>query len=131
MDSIGDLEAELEKLCQHRDPWDRYERRELIGTGGSGRVYRAVCLVDQTVVAVKEISINKQSRKQLLLNEICALKHISHPRLLPFREAFFYTHAATNGNFILLSEDFLQIHIFLIILPQFIFYPTSQNNVSV
>ena len=98
MDSIGDLEVELEKLCQSRDPWDRYERRELIGAGGSGRVYRAVCLADQTQVAVKEISVNQQSRKQLLLNEICALKHIHHPRLLPFTEAFFYTHAATNGK---------------------------------
>lgn len=91
-ESIEDLEVELFKLCRTDDPWDEYEKHELIGLGGSGRVYRAVHVCTRKQVAVKEITISKQAKKQLILNEICALKHISHPNILPLIDAFCYYH---------------------------------------
>ena len=91
-DSIEDLEIELFKLCRSDDPWDEYEKHELIGVGGSGRVYRAIHIKTQAQVAVKEITISKQAKKQLILNEICALKHISHDNILPLVDAFCYYH---------------------------------------
>jgi len=93
MDSIADLEEELVKLCRIGEPWDEYEKHEMIGAGGSGRVYRAVHMLTGRQVAIKEIFIAQQNKKQLILNEVCALRHIGHPNIVPMVDAFYYQHA--------------------------------------
>ena len=94
-DSIDELEIELYKLCLVDDPWEKYQKRELIGSGSSGKVFRAINTTTGREVAVKQIIIKDQSKKQLILNEICALKYILHPNIMPLENAYCHHHPIT------------------------------------
>lgn len=119
-ESYDDLEGELSKLCDLESPWNNYARRELIGkfhfsvsiitklskglflinilgTGSSCRVYRAVEIENGREVAVKQMILEKQRSKQLTLNEICALKHLKSEKIIPLYGVY-YSHCDLEGK---------------------------------
>lgn len=76
----------------------RYELVELLGEGGSGSTYRAVCSSDGVTVAVKMLSLRHlQDWKQLELfeREAQVLAKLSHPQIPQYLE---YFHIDTPDN---------------------------------
>jgi len=78
----------LSKLCIPGLPWQKYKKEHKLGSGASGEVYLATCLKTGQKVAVKDINLDKQNKKYLILMEIQVMKELNHPNLVNFIEAF-------------------------------------------
>ncbi|XP_966936.3 serine/threonine-protein kinase PAK 1 [Tribolium castaneum] len=84
-----DYIRELKKLCNPGDPSDFYCRSNRdLGTGAMGIVYAATDLQTGQPVAIKDIDMTKQQRKELLLSEIAIMKNFQHKNLVNFLDAF-------------------------------------------
>jgi tetratricopeptide (TPR) repeat protein len=62
----------------------RYERRELVGKGGAGSVYRAVDVASGEVVALKVLSNDDPRALERFGHEARALLHLSHPHVVRY-----------------------------------------------
>lgn len=80
--------SRLSKLCTHGLPWSKYRKEKKLGAGASGEVYLATSLETGEKVAVKDINLDKQNKKYLILMEIQVMKELNHPNLVNFIEAF-------------------------------------------
>ncbi|ORY53007.1 kinase-like protein [Rhizoclosmatium globosum] len=74
----------LRTIVTSGDPNLVYRKIKLVGQGASGKVYLSKNVFDPSapVVAVKQMVLAKQARKDLLLNEIMLMKKLSHPNII-------------------------------------------------
>lgn len=80
---------EIKNICNPGDPYDYYERiNKDLGSGASGMVFAAVDRATQQLVAIKDIDMTKQHKKDLLLKEIEIMKKFQHKNLVNFLDAF-------------------------------------------
>jgi len=80
----------LKKLTSKKKPEDVYDlkSKKMLGSGASGQVY---CTLDKStmqMVAIKEIDMVKQHRKELLYGEIKILKELNHKNLVNYLDSF-------------------------------------------
>lgn len=80
---------ELHRICNSENPYQRFKRLSELGSGASGTVFTATDLNNGKNVAIKDIDMNKQGRKELILNEIMILKEFKHENLVNFLDAYF------------------------------------------
>lgn len=83
-----EIYEELKRICNKDDPYVRFERIKQLGAGASGVVFIAIDSKDNSRVAIKDIDLTKQSKKELILNEINVLKGFHHKNLVNFLDAF-------------------------------------------
>jgi len=86
--STGEVLQEMEKLCILESPWQRYKKDVEVGAGAAGVVSLATNKQTGEKVAIKDIDLNKQTKKDLILMEIKVMKELHHPNLVNFKEAF-------------------------------------------
>eukprot|EP00088_Acartia_fossae_P068066 TRINITY_DN8563_c0_g1_i1.p1 TRINITY_DN8563_c0_g1~~TRINITY_DN8563_c0_g1_i1.p1 ORF type:complete len:568 (+),score=174.80 TRINITY_DN8563_c0_g1_i1:205-1908(+) len=88
--NISDEEvlSRLSRICLPGEPWQQYHKEKKLGAGASGEVYLATSLATGQKVAVKDIDLEKQNKKYLILMEIQVMKELNHPNLVNFIEAF-------------------------------------------
>jgi len=86
--SSGEVLQEMEKLCILESPWQRYIKDQEVGAGAAGVVSLATNKQTGEKVAIKDIDLNKQTKKDLILMEIKVMKELHHPNLVNFKEAF-------------------------------------------
>jgi len=78
----------LEDLVSKENPEDLYVDYQIIGTGASGSVYVATELSSNIKVAVKKMIIERQVKKDILINEIMIMQKCSHPCIVNYRNSF-------------------------------------------
>uniref|UniRef100_A0A8C5B3G4 non-specific serine/threonine protein kinase n=1 Tax=Gadus morhua TaxID=8049 RepID=A0A8C5B3G4_GADMO len=70
------------------DPKKKYMRYEKIGQGASGTVYTAIDVATGQEVAIKQINLQKQPKKELIINEILVMKEMKNPNIVNFLDSF-------------------------------------------
>lgn len=86
---MGDEEVNqhLLQICSTSDPLTHYKFDRELGSGASGTVLLASELDTGRRVAVKDIDLNKQMRRDLILTEIQVMRDVHHPNLVNFLNA--------------------------------------------
>lgn len=79
---------ELRAICHDGDPNLRFEKTKEVGAGASGTVFIASDVQTDQKVAIKDIDLSKQPKKELILTEIKVLKEFQHPNLVNFLDAY-------------------------------------------
>jgi len=82
----------LKEICHETNPENLFTNLEKIGQGASAEVYigNPVGASKDEVVAIKQMDLEKQSKKDLILNEIQVMKQYSHKNIVNFIDGYFY-----------------------------------------
>lgn len=78
----------LAEICSQDDPHVRYSNLKKIGQGASGGVYTAHDKSTNEYVAIKQMEIEKQPKKELIINEILVMKGSKHGNIVNFIESY-------------------------------------------
>ena len=99
----GQVMEKLKQVVSKDDPSLSYSKQKKIGQGASGSVYvakineNAVSPVARRLyknhggksqVAIKQMDLRNQPRKELIVNEIIVMKESSHPNIVNFLDSF-------------------------------------------
>jgi len=79
---------QMKDLVILKDPWTVYQNDQEVGAGAAGVVSLATHKGTGEKVAVKDIDLAKQTKKDLILMEIKVMKELHHPNLVNFKEAY-------------------------------------------
>lgn len=99
----SEVMAKLKQVVSKDNPMDSYSKQKKIGQGASGSVY--VARVKETAtsgiarelyrthgpkgqVAIKQMDLRNQPRKELIVNEIIVMKDSKHPNIVNFLDSF-------------------------------------------
>ncbi|PPQ78562.1 hypothetical protein CVT25_011773 [Psilocybe cyanescens] len=78
----------LRQVVSDDDPKLLYSKIKKVGQGASGHVYVAKTLSTGKKVAIKEMDLSHQPRKELIVNEILVMKESQHPNIVNFLESY-------------------------------------------
>lgn len=99
----SEVMAKLREVVSKDRPLDSYNKQKKIGQGASGSVYvarireNAPSAVARSIVrengpraqvAIKQMDLRNQPRKELIVNEIIVMKDSKHPNIVNFLDAF-------------------------------------------
>ncbi|KAF1813515.1 Pkinase-domain-containing protein [Eremomyces bilateralis CBS 781.70] len=99
----SEVMAKLREVVSKERPLDSYNKQKKIGQGASGSVYVARIRESATSpiarrllrdhglkaqVAIKQMDLRNQPRKELIVNEIIVMKDSKHPNIVNFLDAF-------------------------------------------
>ncbi|AQZ16604.1 STE20 (YHL007C) [Zygosaccharomyces parabailii] len=82
------LYAQLSGICAEGDPSKMYLNLTKIGQGASGGVYTAYELGTNASVAIKQMNLEKQPKKELIINEIMVMKGSKHRNIVNFIDSY-------------------------------------------
>ncbi|XP_061598882.1 serine/threonine-protein kinase PAK 2-like [Cololabis saira] len=83
-----EIMEKLRSIVSIGDPKKKYTRYEKIGQGASGTVYTAIDVATGQEVAIKQINLQKQPKKELIINEILVMKELKNPNIVNFVDSF-------------------------------------------
>lgn len=101
--SESEVMAKLKQVVSRDNPVDSYSKQKKIGQGASGSVYVARVKESATSniareilrvqgpkgqVAIKQMDLRNQPRKELIVNEIIVMKDSKHPNIVNFLDSF-------------------------------------------
>ncbi|KAJ3898763.1 Pkinase-domain-containing protein [Lentinula edodes] len=80
--------AKLRSVVSDEDPKTLYSKIKKVGQGASGHVYVAKTLATGRKVAIKEMDLSHQPRKELIVNEILVMQESQHPNIVNFLNSY-------------------------------------------
>lgn len=83
-----DIVARLKQICTEGDPRNIYQNLVKIGQGASGGVFTGYEQGTNRLVAIKQMNLEQQPKKDLIINEIIVMKESSHPNIVNFIDSF-------------------------------------------
>ncbi|KIW71054.1 hypothetical protein PV04_03269 [Phialophora macrospora] len=101
--SESEVMAKLKQVVSKDNPLESYSKQKKIGQGASGSVYvarvkeSATSTVAREIyrthgpkgqVAIKQMDLRNQPRKELIVNEIIVMKDSKHPNIVNFLDSF-------------------------------------------
>ncbi|GAA6005316.1 uncharacterized protein JCM10292_005379 [Rhodotorula paludigena] len=86
--SEAQIMAKLRAVCSQEDPNGLYSKIKKVGQGASGSVFVAKVLAGGSKVAIKQMDLSHQPRKELIVNEILVMKESQHPNIVNFLDSF-------------------------------------------
>jgi p21-activated kinase 1 len=83
-----DIVARLREIVSPQDPYTMYRDFNKIGQGASGGVYTAHENATGRCVAIKQMNLEQQPKKDLIINEILVMKESRHKNIVNFLDSF-------------------------------------------
>ena len=83
-----DIVQRLNAICSSGDPTKKYRNLNKIGQGASGGVYTANENGTNRCVAIKQMNLEQQPKKDLIINEILVMKDSKHKNIVNFMDSF-------------------------------------------
>lgn len=83
-----DIVERLNAICSTGDPTKKYKNLNKIGQGASGGVYTAHEVGSNRCVAIKQMNLEQQPKKDLIINEILVMKDSKHKNIVNFMDSF-------------------------------------------
>lgn len=81
--------TKLQTICNEGNPNELYQDLVKIGQGASGGVYIAHEIADRSrTVAIKQMNLEQQPKKELIINEILVMKGSKHPNIVNFIDSY-------------------------------------------
>lgn len=81
----------LRSIVSVGDPKKKYTRFEKIGQGASGVVYTAVEVATGQEVAIKQMNLQQQPKKELIINEILVMRENKNPNIVNYLDSYLVT----------------------------------------
>jgi serine/threonine protein kinase len=70
------------------NPDTKYQKIDKIGSGGSGSVYTAIENLTGAEVAIKQMNLSMQPKKELIINEILVMRENKHPNIVNYLDSY-------------------------------------------
>ncbi|KAL7676194.1 hypothetical protein ACOME3_002450 [Neoechinorhynchus agilis] len=86
--SDEELYARLKAIASPGNPQWKYQKLEKIGQGASGTVYTAIEISTGCEVAIKQMNLSSQPKKELIVNEIVVMKENKHGNIVNFKDSY-------------------------------------------
>ncbi|ODN75339.1 hypothetical protein L202_06515 [Cryptococcus amylolentus CBS 6039] len=86
--SEAQIMVKLRSVVSQGDPGQLYAKIKKVGQGASGMVFVAKVLSNGSKVAIKQMDLSQQPRKELIVNEIIVMKESQHPNVVNFLDSF-------------------------------------------
>jgi p21-activated kinase 1 len=83
-----DIVQRLNSICSAGDPTKKYRNLVKIGQGASGGVFTANENGTNRCVAIKQMNLEQQPKKDLIINEILVMKDSKHKNIVNFMDSF-------------------------------------------
>ncbi|KZZ91399.1 PakB [Moelleriella libera RCEF 2490] len=83
-----DVVASLKRICNEGDPRTVFRGFTKIGQGASGGVFTGYEKNTNQLVAIKQMNLEQQPKKDLIINEILVMKDSSHPNIVNFIDSY-------------------------------------------
>ena len=83
-----DIVARLNAICSTGDPTKKYRSLNKIGQGASGGVFTATEVGTNKCVAIKQMNLEQQPKKDLIINEILVMKDSKHKNIVNFMDSY-------------------------------------------
>ncbi|KAI7849323.1 kinase-like domain-containing protein [Circinella umbellata] len=85
------LMCRLREVCTIADPTELYQDMIKIGQGASGGVFTAHRAGKKEVpVAIKQMNVDQQPKKELIINEIMVMKESMHPNIVNYMDSYIW-----------------------------------------
>lgn len=78
----------LKRICNEGDPREIFRGFTKIGQGASGGVYTGHERGTNRLVAIKQMNLEQQPKKDLIINEIIVMRESSHPNIVNFLDSY-------------------------------------------
>lgn len=78
----------LQKIVSRDNPHDRFTLNKKLGQGASGTVYTAIDNRTQKRVAIKQMKLAMQPKKDLIVNEILIMAQNPHPNIVEYIDSY-------------------------------------------
>lgn len=82
--------AKLRTICTEADPSLVYKNMRKIGQGASGGVYTAYSEGSDFPVAIKQMNLEQQPKKELIINEILVMKESKQKNIVNFIDSYLW-----------------------------------------
>ncbi|KAN0121079.1 Protein kinase-like domain containing protein [Russula decolorans] len=86
----ADIVKRLQQICTDADPTRLYRNLVKIGQGASGGVFTAYQVGTNLSVAIKQMDLDKQPKKDLIINEILVMRASRHTNIVNYIDSFLY-----------------------------------------
>jgi p21-activated kinase 1 len=83
-----DIVVRLREICTPGDPNELYRQFNKIGQGASGGVYTALERGTNRCVAIKQMNLEQQPKKDLIVNEILVMRESKHKNIVNFMDSY-------------------------------------------
>ncbi|KAL1274387.1 hypothetical protein QQF64_027201, partial [Cirrhinus molitorella] len=78
----------LRSIVSVGDPKKKYTRFEKIGQGASGTVYTAIDIATGQEVAIKQMNLQQQPKKELIINEILVMRENKNTNIVNYLDSY-------------------------------------------
>lgn len=85
-----DIVHRLKEICNPANPTTKYHHFDKIGQGASGGVFKAYEVGSRRCVAIKQMNLEQQPKKDLIINEILVMKDSKHKNIVNFTDSFLH-----------------------------------------
>ncbi|XP_056665771.1 serine/threonine-protein kinase PAK 3 isoform X10 [Monodelphis domestica] len=83
-----ETESQRGSIVSIGDPKKKYTRFEKIGQGASGTVYTALDIATGQEVAIKQMNLQQQPKKELIINEILVMRENKNPNIVNYLDSY-------------------------------------------